>query len=101
MIAEWFGGLDDRVLRIDKILERCSTGYEISLTAHADGLQRLEAVRQGGVSAPIVEAEFRVRPGDGAVVHAWIAIESRGGARAEITLELDDGAVATDADLSP
>jgi hypothetical protein len=101
MLAEWFGGLDDSVLRIDKVLERCSAGHDVRLTPAEGGNWRLEAVRRAGESAPIVEAEFLVRPADGAVVNAWIIIESLGGARAEISLKLNDDAIVTEADTRP
>jgi hypothetical protein len=101
VLTDWLGGIDDRVLRIDKILERCSAGCDISLVP-AEGLSwRLRAVRRSGETAPIVEAEFVVRQDDGAVISAWLVIESLGGARAEIILELAPDIVATDADLSP
>lgn len=101
LLSAFLGGLDDRVLRIDAVLARCSEGHDVLLVPSAGDGWMLRAVRRPGGTDSIVEAEFLIRRDDGAVVEARIDVESAGGYRAEVGLSLNENVVAAEQDLAP
>jgi hypothetical protein len=101
LVAGLLAGLDDRLLRMDAILARCGSAHVLTLLPSRDGDWVVRAVRRAGSADAIVEAEFEVRTSDGAVTEAWLAIETLAGPSAELTLRLEDGVVATEADFAP
>ncbi len=95
------GGLDDRTLRMDAVLARCSEAHDIVLLPSGDDSWTLSAIRRAGRTESILDAEFLIRRHDGAVVEARLEVESPGGYRADVLLSLNDDVVATEQDLTP
>ena len=95
------GGLDDRVLRIETLLERCRDGYGIEMEPDSGDGWRIRARRDAAVTGNPIEAEFTIREHDGEVAFATILVEGPLGGRSTLRFTRVDGTPVDAAELEP